>query len=158
MKTLDNIFCVFLLALVFATTESKRIIGGTKVENISEVPYQLSLRINGHHKCGASIISATWALSAGHCLYDELPVSYVTFLAGVLTVDSPDPVNVFDVAEFHRHPSYDKRNFDYDVAVARVTRSFFDVSGVKVIRLSTQNMPLVIGELTTVAGWGGTVK
>lgn len=91
-------------------------------------------------------------------MYDELTLSSLTFLAGVLTVDSPAPVNIFDFAEFHRHPSYDKTNFDYDVAVARVTRSFFEVPLIKPIRLSTQGMPLVIGELTTVSGWGVTVR
>lgn len=157
MKTLDFMWGLLLLALVLPTIEARRIIGGTLVKNISEVPYQLSLRINGYHKCGASVISATWALSAGHCLYPELPEYAVTFLAGVITVNSPATKYIFDTAEFHRHPDYDKNNYDFDVAVARVTRSFFEVPLVERIRLSTQNMPLVIGEESIVAGWGVVV-
>lgn len=151
-------FFLLLSFVICAKAHPGRIIGGTKVQNISEVPYQLSLRMYGAHKCGASVISSTWALSAGHCLYDGLEVSSLTLIAGVLELNSAGAINIFDVAEYHRHPDYDLSNYDYDVAVARVTRSFFEVPLVKAIRLSTQEMPLVVGEMTLVAGWGITVS
>lgn len=39
--------------------------GGTEVDDISEFPYQLSLRVHQAHVCGASKIHCHWALTAG---------------------------------------------------------------------------------------------
>lgn len=44
-----------------------RIVGGSAVA-ITAYPYQLSLRRSNSHICGASIISANWALTAAHCV------------------------------------------------------------------------------------------
>lgn len=53
------------------------IIGGSEVNHISEVPYQLSLQYYGKHRCGGSVISEFWGISAGHCLYRELNIDHV---------------------------------------------------------------------------------
>lgn len=39
------------------------VVGGTDVDDISQFPYQLSLRLGSTHICGASIIAEFWALS-----------------------------------------------------------------------------------------------
>lgn len=44
-----------------------RIVGGFRVD-ISQVPWQASLQLEGSHKCGASIISDKWLLTAAHCV------------------------------------------------------------------------------------------
>lgn len=44
------------------------IYGGTSAD-IADFPYQLSLRREGDHLCGASIIDGKWALTAGHCCF-----------------------------------------------------------------------------------------
>lgn len=44
-----------------------RIVGGVQV-TITQYPWQLSLQSGGRHICGASIISANWALTAAHCV------------------------------------------------------------------------------------------
>lgn len=44
-----------------------RIVGGSAVD-ITSYPWQLSLRRSNSHICGASIISANWALTAAHCV------------------------------------------------------------------------------------------
>ena len=35
------------------------------------LPYQLQLVYNGHHKCGATLISSKHAITAGHCFWDN---------------------------------------------------------------------------------------
>lgn len=44
-----------------------RIVGGQQVA-ITSYPWQLSLQVRNSHICGASIISANWAVTAAHCV------------------------------------------------------------------------------------------
>lgn len=43
-----------------------RIVGGSD-SRIEDFPYQISLRFNGRHTCGGSILNANTVLSAAHC-------------------------------------------------------------------------------------------
>ncbi|MFP4096012.1 MAG: trypsin-like serine protease [Cyclobacteriaceae bacterium] len=45
------------------------IIGGTDT-NISAVPWQVLLEVNGVDHCGGTIIAPNWILTACHCLED----------------------------------------------------------------------------------------
>jgi len=42
------------------------VVGGIDAE-FGQVPFALSLQVNGQHSCGASLISETKAVTAAHC-------------------------------------------------------------------------------------------
>ena len=45
-----------------------RIVGGIEAAPYSW-PWQLSLKVNGKHTCGASLVSSDWVITAAHCVW-----------------------------------------------------------------------------------------
>ncbi|XP_053691016.1 trypsin-7-like [Sabethes cyaneus] len=129
-----------------------RIVGGIEVD-IAGFPYQLSMRLNDDHWCGASIISSNWAMSAAHCTYPAPPVSSMTFRAGSSSRTTGG--TIFQAAEIVNHPLYDPVTIDNDVCVIRITTSFVgtDIVPITIVPIGTS---FPHGTRSVVSGWGMT--
>ncbi|KAJ9587184.1 hypothetical protein L9F63_019293, partial [Diploptera punctata] len=128
-----------------------RIVGGS-TKTISSFPYQLSLRYGGSHICGASIISANWALTAAHCIVGS--ASTLTLRAGSTYSNSGG--TVYQVSQATRHGSYSSSTLDYDIAVLRVSSAFSLGSNIQVISMETGTV--AAGTNAIVSGWGTTTE
>ncbi|XP_011180891.2 trypsin alpha-3 [Zeugodacus cucurbitae] len=129
---------------------SMKIIGGTKAK-FASTPYQVSVRLNGYHFCGGSIIANDVVLTAAHCIFkDQLNNYQVQY--GVDNVGKT--ANIVKIAKITTHEKFNKDTIDYDVAVIKLTAPIRLGVWAKIIPLAKANPPA--GANAVVVGWGQT--
>ncbi|XP_066199160.1 transmembrane protease serine 9 [Saccopteryx leptura] len=97
-----------------------RIVGGVEASP-GEFPWQVSLRENNEHFCGAAVIGARWLVSAAHCFNEfQDPTEWVVY-AGTTQLSGSEASTVrARVAQIITHPSYNPDTADFDVAVLQL--------------------------------------
>ncbi|CAG2108931.1 unnamed protein product, partial [Medioppia subpectinata] len=116
-------------------------------------PHMCSLRINGSHQCGASIIGSQWVVTAAHCLV-LLDVKPTELLLRCGTLLREQPGTDFNISQIISHEKYDDPN--YDIALLKVVGEIkLGTSAIDKIALPSQDVDLApAGAITTVTGWG----
>uniref|UniRef100_A0A452I0Z6 Peptidase S1 domain-containing protein n=1 Tax=Gopherus agassizii TaxID=38772 RepID=A0A452I0Z6_9SAUR len=94
-----------------------RIVGGTEASR-GEFPWQVSLRENNEHFCGATILTERWLVSAAHCFNEfQDPTVWAAYM-GTISLSGSDSSTVkAGVDRIIQHPSYNTDTADFDVAV-----------------------------------------
>lgn len=112
-----------------------------------QFPHQVSLRYRGSHRCGGSIITSRWILTAAHCS-QNIAAKDLVVVAGAIFLQS-DGVS-YQIEVVKNHPKYVPiRN---DIAVLKTATEIEFNEFVKAIALPTEN---VAGSVpVTVSGWG----
>lgn len=134
-----------------------RIVGGI-LADISEIPYQLSLQVEGVHQCGASIINQHWAVTAAHCVVSELDERVLlepadlNLRAGSNKNDEGGTVH--GVTQIIPHQLYDPDVYDYDIALLKVKPPFRFRPNIRSVKLPPWNYSAVTGAKARVSGWG----
>lgn len=126
--------------------------------DISKIPFQLSLQVQGVHNCGASTISRQWAVTAAHCFIRDgedtvqLQPADLSLRAGSSRRDEGGTVH--KVTEVIPHHLYDPAVYDYDIALLKVKPLFRFGPNTRAIKLPPQNYSEVTGNKARVSGWG----
>lgn len=140
------------------------IIGGQN-GNISQVPWQAVIYVNGNFACGGVIIAPQWILTCAHCTFDEQtltqnPVSDFTIYAGITQRSNLGAGQMGTVDEIILFPNYNYVSAitTNDIALMHLTTPFTFNSNVNQIAVATQNDVNAgyanPGTVAQISGWG----
>ncbi|KAK4878706.1 hypothetical protein RN001_011212 [Aquatica leii] len=129
-----------------AAALDKRIVNGTTAVN-GQYPYQVSLRRNGLHFCGGSILNTRWILTVPYCFENFVNI---TAVVGTNTLNAGGII--YHVDSYIIHPLYDSHSFIYAAGLLNTTTRIVYNSKVQPIKLT----PLVPidGAVVVISGWG----
>jgi secreted trypsin-like serine protease len=129
-----------------------RIIDGVSVPtDSSKWEWMLSLRQDGQHICGASLIAPTWVVTATHCIYSYGLVtnaSRISVMSGSYDINSNE--TIVHAKRIIRHPSYNEYTVNNDIALIELLEPITNVTPVHLDATSS----LQTDTQSWVAGWG----
>ncbi|XP_025241064.1 transmembrane protease serine 11E isoform X1 [Theropithecus gelada] len=130
--------------------QSLRIVGGTEVEE-GEWPWQASLQWDGSHRCGATLINATWLVSAAHCFTTYKNPARWTASFGVTITPSKMKRGLrrIIVHEKYKYPSH-----DYDISLAELSSPVPYTNAVHRVCLPDASYEFHPGDVMFVTGFG----
>jgi len=135
-----------------------KIVGG--VESIpGDWPWSCSLRLNGNHICGGSLIGTKWIISAAHCVNAVVlnPAAY-TWACGIHSrTQSATYTQIFTTLAVTRHPNYNGQKIQNDIAIFELTTTATYTDYVLPVCFPGASDTFA-GQTCVATGWGSTVS
>ncbi|XP_047112177.1 trypsin-2-like [Schistocerca piceifrons] len=125
-----------------------RVLGGEPAD-ISQFPWQVSVEYVEAHRCGASIVSANWVMTAAWCIWGTEPIYYV-LRVGTSIRESGGAT--YTVSDLFWHEDFDYVLTDRDIGFFEISGSISFDDNVQAVALATEE--LEAGTTVTVSGWG----
>jgi len=146
----------------FMPTFSNMVIGGTDATR-GEFPWQLSQQRQAagsgswSHSCGASLLGATRALSAAHCV-DGAASTILRVIAGLHTRSDMSGTQTSNCARYVMHQQYNAGGATYanDIAIIHLVTSITTGTGIAFATLPANNNNNFAGTACVISGWGRT--
>ncbi|RVE47933.1 hypothetical protein evm_007447 [Chilo suppressalis] len=152
VKGLVFVCIIISLANGHNNTPNVGIIGGHTV-SIEQVPFMISLRLNGtYHWCGGSIIHERFVLTAAHCI---VPHRDFKVLVGTDSVNNDG--QLYDIDEIIPHEEYSSTTQDNDICLIKLSTSLVFGPKVARIELADDSLKLKKGSMVAITGWGDTM-
>ncbi|KAE8741968.1 Trypsin-like [Frankliniella occidentalis] len=133
----------------------QQIVGGTAAD-IRDFGHQVSWLYEGFHRCGGSILTADYILTAAHCVSGSSPGPQHEILAGtsIISTERRNRGQTTQIVEMHVHPKFDVHTYTHDIALLRVWPQLSFNSAVHPIQLIDAGGAPYPTESVVVTGWG----
>ena len=133
------------------------IIGGHDVAKPGTYPFMASIIQNGHHLCGAALISKRWLISASHCIITTAPRFYRIGLGlhDRITRKQGNPKS-YRINKLIRHPGWSRSDLGYrnDIALIRLATDVeFDGEFIDFVRLAMIDQDFEANDNCKILGW-----
>ncbi|CAH1104306.1 unnamed protein product [Psylliodes chrysocephalus] len=156
MKTL--IFCIFFIKIVLINANvpqlDGRIIGG-KNANITECPYQVSLRKYDSHICGGTIFHNKYILTAAHCASNGVASSFSIRAGSSYSIKGGTIVKVCSI---YNHENYSAETMENDIAILKLCTPLTFSNYILPITLADGSESIAAGRNALVSGWGFKIE
>jgi len=153
-----DVFLILCLVLpaVLAEDIASNVIGGANAA-IATYPWMLSLRINGDHSCGASLINGLKGITGAYCV-GGITSSY-TVLAGSVdhTITTCTTCALRTLSEQARHPDYESdaaEGYPNDIATIRWELNILTNANVNYGRMASAIDGDYVFQSCQIIGWG----
>ncbi|XP_069486601.1 transmembrane protease serine 11D-like isoform X2 [Ambystoma mexicanum] len=129
---------------------SARITGGTNAK-IGEWPWMASLLFKGYHRCGATLLSNSWLVTAAHCFDWQKDFSEWTVRLGTIDLIAGDGLKLKDVLLY---PGYTSETHDNDIALLQLDKPINFTRNILPVCLPEASRIFPADSLCYIVGWG----
>uniref|UniRef100_G3U6L4 Peptidase S1 domain-containing protein n=1 Tax=Loxodonta africana TaxID=9785 RepID=G3U6L4_LOXAF len=133
---------------------ARRIVGGVEASP-GEFPWQVSLRENDEHFCGAAIVGARWLVSAAHCFNEfQHQTEWVAYVGTTYLGGSEASTVRARVSRIIKHPLYNADTADFDVAVLELAGPLPFSRHIQPVCLPAASHSFPPRKKCLISGWG----